>query len=56
MLIELTREGRDYGDLDAREEIAAILIVVSVIPKLQLCTILVNNEIQNSTVSKRVKC
>jgi hypothetical protein len=30
MLIEISKDGKDYGGLDAREEIAAILIVVSI--------------------------
>jgi hypothetical protein len=42
MLIELSREGRDFGGLDVREEIAAILIVVSIATERQLYHILTN--------------
>jgi hypothetical protein len=47
MLIELSRDGRDYGDLDAREEIAAILIVVSIVPKQEVHRTLLNIKSQN---------
>jgi hypothetical protein len=47
MLLELSRDGRDCRDLDAREEIAAILIVVSIFPERQLYRMLLNIKIHN---------
>jgi hypothetical protein len=58
MLIELSRDGKDYGGLDVAEEIAAILIVVSMAIERQLYHIFMNikQKFNNLHTRTRAKC